>query len=83
MGHRIRRSGGLISIRWHKSRGFAHGCVVGLSNQTIIVLVVNLNDRRTLRVETGMDWQCSEESCRGNGDGCCMDHSVGGLRVEG
>jgi hypothetical protein len=82
MEHRIRRSGRVISTRGHKSRGFAHGCVVGLSNQTIIVLVVNLNDRRILRIETGMDWQCSEESCRRNGDGCRRDHFVGGLGLK-
>lgn len=75
MGRRIRQS------TWSAdANGFteaAYGSVVGLGNQTIIVLGINLNDRRALRIETRADRQSCQKSSGSNGDSSGVDHPAG------
>jgi hypothetical protein len=75
MERRIRRSGeGSVS-----AGGFAeatHRGVVGLSNETIVVLAIKLNDWRALRVETGGGGQSCQEGGCCNGDSSGVDHFV-------
>jgi hypothetical protein len=51
-----------------------YGSVVGLGNQTIVVLAINLNDWRALRVEASVDRQSCQKSCCCNGDSSGVDH---------
>lgn len=50
-----------------------------MGNETVIVLAVDLEDCRTLGVETSVDGEGSEQSsgCEA-GEDCRVDHFVGG-----
>ena len=66
------------SERARRSAEATYGGVVGLGNEAIIVLAINLNDWRALCVETGVNWQsCQERSCC-DGDNSGVNH-FGGL----
>jgi hypothetical protein len=52
--------------------------VIRLGDQTIIILAIDLNNGRALRIETRIDRQSCQKSCCCNGDSSGVDH-VGGL----
>ena len=74
MGRRIRRSGGVSGscrcVDW------TYGGIIGLSDQTIVVLAINLNDWGALRIEARVDRQSCEKSRRRNGDSSGVNHFV-------
>ena len=75
-GRRIRRSVVVISFGsqvWCGVEG-TYGGVVGLSDQTVVVLAVELDDFAALGVETSIDGESCEQSCCCNGESLSVDH---------
>lgn len=76
MGRRIRRSAGQLGDCG--VRGRTYGGVVGLSNQTVVTLSIELDDFGTFAIETCIDWESCEKSCCCNCESLSVDH-LGGL----
>lgn len=70
---RIRRSAGSV-MRWSEET-YTNRSIIGLGNETIIALSINLNNFRALGIEAGVDGESCKKSCNNS---CGVDH-VGGL----
>ena len=77
---RTRRSGGVSWWKRGRESCNAYRSVIGLSNQSIIALAVNLQNSRALGIEPRVYRKSREESRSGNGNSSGVDH-LGGIGV--